>query len=76
MQWSDRDGGSGEGQRKQHEEGDDLVGGIDVGQAQAPVVADVAGAHGLENVRQLHKVEAHHRRHQDGELDDVDKRNK
>lgn len=55
-----RDGRSREGQAKQHEEGDDLLCGLDVGHAQAAVIAAVAGAHGLEHVCQLQKVQADH----------------
>lgn len=65
---TDRDGRSSEGQAEQHEQGDNLMSGLYVGQAEAAVVAAVPRADRLEHVCQLQKVQTHHRRHQDGEL--------
>lgn len=65
---TDRDGGSSKGQAEQHEQGDNLMSGLYVGQAEAAVVAAVPRADRLEHVCQLQKVQTHHRRHQDGEL--------
>lgn len=42
--------------------------GVDVRQAQAPVVAVETGLNWLENVRPLQEVEADDRRDQDGQL--------
>lgn len=63
-----RDGGSGEGQAEQHQQGDDLMVGVDVGQAQAAVMAVEARLYRLEHIRPLQKVQADHRRYQDWQL--------
>lgn len=56
----DRDGGSSEGQAEQHEQWDDFVRGLDVRQAQAPVVAREPGLGRFEDVRPLQEVQADH----------------
>ena len=63
-----RDSRSREGQAKQHEERDHLMHGLDIGHAQAAVIAAVAGAHRLEHICQLEEVQADHWRRQDWEL--------
>lgn len=63
-----RDGGSGEGQAEQHQEGDDLAVGVDVGKAQAAVMAVEARLHRLEHIRPLQEVQTDHRRYQDRQL--------
>lgn len=62
------DGGPGEGQAEQHQQRDDLVVGVDVRQAEAPVVAVETRLNWLENVRPLQEVKADHGRDQDGQL--------
>lgn len=63
-----RDGGSGEGQAEQHQQRDDLVVGVDVGKAQAAVVAVEARLRWLKHIRPLQEVQADHRGHQDRQL--------
>lgn len=63
-----RDGGSSEGQAEQHQQGDQLVRGLDVGEAQAAVAAAESHQHRLEEVAPLQEVETDHRRYQDGHL--------
>lgn len=72
--FSYRDGGSGEGQTEQHQQGDDLVVGVNVGQTQTAVVAGEARLHRLEHVRPLQEVETDDGRHQDRQLPDGHKR--
>lgn len=63
-----RDGRSSEGQAEQHQQGNDLMVGVDVGQAQAAIVAVKARLHRFEHVRPLQEVQADHRRYQDWQL--------
>lgn len=56
-----RDGRSSEGQAEQHQQGDDLVVGIDVRQTQAAVVAVKTRLHRLEHICPLKEVQAYHR---------------
>lgn len=62
------DGRASEGQAEQHQQGDDFMVGVDVGQAQAAVMAVKARLHRLEDVRPLQEVQTDHRRHQDWQL--------
>lgn len=55
------DGWSSEGQAKQHQQWDDLMVGIDVGQAQAAVVAVIPRIHRLEHIGPLQEIETDHR---------------
>lgn len=63
-----RDGRSSEGQAQQHQQGNDLMVGVDIGQAQAAVMAVEARLHRLKYIRPLQEVQADHRRHQDWQL--------
>lgn len=63
-----RDGRTGEGQAEQHQEGDDFMVGVDVGKAQAAVMAVEARLHRLEHICPLQEVQADHGRHQDRQL--------
>lgn len=62
------DGRPSEGQAEQHQQRDNLMVGVDVRQAQAPVVAVKTGLYRLEDVCPLQEVEADHGRDQDGQL--------
>lgn len=51
-----RDGRPREGQAQQHEERDGLLRGLDVGHAEAAVIAAEPRVHGLEDIRELQEV--------------------
>ncbi len=73
-----RDGRSGKGQAEQHQQGDNLMVGVNVGQAQASVMAVKARLHWLEHICPLQEVQTDHRWHQDWQLSKAagDKRKK
>ena len=62
------DGWSSESQAEQHQKGDDLMVGIDVGEAQAAVMAVESRLHRLKHICPLQEVQTDHRRHQDWQL--------
>lgn len=62
------DGWPSKGQAEQHQQRDDLMVGVNVRQAQAPVVAVETRLNRLEDVRPLQEVEADHGGDQDGQL--------